>query len=55
MSWTVVRGHRPVAAPVREPVVGEHGSLVVVDELKPRCSCGEGLYDPAHIGSLLDD
>jgi len=53
MSWTTVRGHRPVGVLYREREIGDLNADL--GEVKQQCSCGEALFDPAHIASLLID
>jgi len=51
MSWTVVRGHRPVGVLDREVA----DQAAAVGEVVQPCSCGKALYDPAHIAALVTD
>jgi len=53
MSWTTIRGHRPVGVIYRERPLGDQDAELV--DVKQKCSCGESLYDPEHIASLLID
>ncbi|MBV8346941.1 MAG: hypothetical protein JOZ49_05215 [Mycolicibacterium sp.] len=50
MSWTIVRGHRPVGSD-RELRLDDQG--VKVTEMF--CRCGESRYSPEHIAALVED
>ena len=53
MSWTTVRGHRPVGPRYRErPLGDQEGALI--DDVPQKCTCGE-LYDCEHVAALLID
>jgi len=52
MSWTTVRGHRPVGPPVYERPLGDQD--VPLDQIGQKCSCGES-YDCQHIAALVVD
>lgn len=52
MSWTTVRGHRPVGVIYRERELGDQDAEL--GEVKQKCSCG-ALYDCEHIAALVID
>ena len=52
MSWTTVRGHRPVGVVERQRQIGDQGAEL--DEPRQSCSCGEP-YTCAHIAALVVD
>ena len=52
MSWTVVRGHRPVGPRVYERPIGEQDAALV--DVPPACSCGEP-YTCEHVSALVID
>jgi hypothetical protein len=50
MSWTIVRGHRPVASDQELRLDGQGVKLTEM-----LCSCGESSYSPEHIAALVED
>jgi glycine/serine hydroxymethyltransferase len=52
MSWTTVRGHRPVGPPVYERPIGDQDATL--DHIAQQCSCGT-VYDCAHVAALVVD
>jgi len=51
MSWTTVRGHRPVGVLYYERVIGEPDGEF---DAKQQCSCG-AVYDCDHVAALVID
>jgi hypothetical protein len=52
MSWTTIRGHRPIGPVVHERPLGDHDAPL--DHISQMCSCGEALYAAAHISIITD-
>jgi len=52
MSWTTVRGHKPVGLLYRERPLSDQDAEL--GEVNQKCSCGE-LYDCEHIAALVTD
>jgi len=52
MSWTTVRGHRPVGPRVYERPLGDQDPAL--DQIAQTCSCGER-YDWEHVTAQLID
>ena len=52
MSWTTVRGHRPVGPVVYERPLGDQD--VQLEDVGQVCSCGER-YCAEHIAALVVD
>jgi len=52
MSWTTVRGHRPVGAGYCEGPIGDQKAAL--DEIGQKCSCGAA-YDCEHIAAQVID
>jgi SWIM zinc finger len=52
MSWTTVRGHRPVGVIYREREIGDPDSEL--GDTKQDCVCGER-YDCEHVAALVID
>ncbi len=59
MSWTTVRGHRPVGPRYRERPLGDPPRQPALEEVfraafPQKCTCGE-LYDCEHVAALVID
>ena len=52
MSWTTVRGHRPVGPRYRERPLGDREDALI--DVPKKCTCGE-LYDCEHVTALVID
>ena len=52
MSWTIVRGHRPVGPRYRERPLGDPEDALI--DVPQKCTCGE-LYDCEHVAALVID